>query len=148
MNNELKERVNNMREVVMNLFKISEEEMNSKRFNVNFNGPIKNPRSIAILDDYVEAECVGMLSGRRFIDTIIVDSMNEPVKNEESVGINHLDCHGYIDKSGRVVYHDDIEYVFCNPDNVELSGNSIIVLYENYDFNPLGDYDVEVFQLQ
>ena len=30
MNNELKERVNNMREVVMNLFEISEEEMNRR----------------------------------------------------------------------------------------------------------------------
>ena len=147
MNNELKERVNNMREVVMNLFEISEEEMNSKRFNVNFNGPIKNPRSIAILDDYIESESSGMLGGRRFIDTVIVDNNGQPVKNEESVGINHLDCHKYIG-SGREVYHDDIEYVFCNPDNIELSGNNIIVLYENYDFNPLGDYDVEVFQLQ
>ena len=147
MEKELRERVNNIREVVMNLLGITEEEMNSKRFNVNFNGPIKNPRSIAILDDYVEAECVGMLSGRRFIDNVIVDNNGQPVKNEESVGINHLDCHKYIG-SGREVYHDDIEYVFCNPDNVELSGNSIIVLYENYDFNPLGDYDVEVFQLQ
>lgn len=147
MEKELRERIETMRGVVMNLFEISEEEMNSKRFHVNFNGPI-NPRSIAILDDYIEAECVGMLSGRRFIDTIIVDSNNEPVKNEESVCINHLDCHGYITKSGIESYHDDIEYVFCNPYNVELSGNSIIVLYENYDFNPLGDYDVEVFQLQ
>ena len=146
MNNELKERVNNMREVVMNLFKISEEEMNSKRFHVNFNGPI-DPRSIAILDDYIESESSGMLGGRRFIDTVIVDNNGQPVKNEESVGINHLDCHGYIE-SGREVYHDDIEYVFCNPNNIELSGNNIIVLYENYDFNPLGDYDVEVFQLQ
>ena len=146
MNNELKERVNNMREVVMNLFKISEEEMNSKRFHVNFNGPI-DPRSIAILDDYIESESSGMLGGRRFIDTVIVDNNGQPVKNEESVGINHLDCHGYIE-SGREVYHDDIEYVFCNLNNIELSGNNIIVLYENYDFNPLGDYDVEVFQLQ
>ena len=146
MNNELKERVNNMREVVMNLFEISEEEMNSKRFNVNFNGPI-DPRSIAILDDYIESESSGMLGGRRFIDNVIVDNNGQPVKNEESVGINHLDCHKYIG-SGREVYHDDIEYVFCNPNNIELSGNNIIVLYENYDFNPLGDYDVEVFQLQ
>ena len=146
MEKQLRER-NTVKGVVMNLLGITEEEMNSKRFNVNFNGPIKNPRSIAILDDYVEAECVGMLSGRRFIDNVIVDNNGQPVKNEESVGINHLDCHKYIG-SGREVYHDDIEYVFCNPDNVELSGNSIIVLYENYDFNPLGDYDVEVFQLQ
>ena len=146
MNNELKERVNNMREVVMNLFEISEEEMNSKRFHVNFNGPI-DPRSIAILDDYIESESSGMLGGRRFIDNVIVDNNGQPVKNEESVGINHLDCHKYIG-SGREVYHDDIDYVFCNPDNIELSGNNIIVLYENYDFNPLGDYDVEVFQLQ
>ena len=146
MNNELKERVNNMREVVMNLFEISEEEMNSKRFNVNFNGPI-DPRSIAILDDYIESESSGMLGGRRLIDNVIVDKNGQPVKNEESVGINHLDCHKYIG-SGREVYHDDIDYVFCNPDNIELSGNNIIVLYENYDFNPLGDYDVEVFQLQ
>ena len=146
MNNELKERVNNMREVVMNLFKISEEEMNSKRFHVNFNGPI-DPRSIAILDDYIESESSGMLGGRRFRDNVIVDNNGQPVKNEESVGINHLDCHKYIG-SGREVYHDDIEYVFCNPNNIELSGNNIIVLYENYDFNPLGDYDVEVFQLQ
>ena len=120
--------------------------MNSKRFNVNFNGPI-DPRSIAILDDYIESESSGMLSGRRFIDTVIVDNNGQPVKNEESVGINHLDCHKYIG-SGREVYHDDIDYVFCNPNNIELSGNNIIVLYENYDFNPLGDYDVEVFQLQ
>ena len=147
MNKELKERVNNIREVVMYLFNISEEEMNSKRFHVNFNGPI-DPRSIAILDDYIESESSGMLGGRRFIDTVIVDNNGQPVKNEESVGINHLDCHKYIDKSGREVYHDDIEYVFCNPNNIELSGNNIIVLYENYDFNPLGDYDVEVFQLQ
>ena len=131
----------------MNLLGITEEEMNSKRFNVNFNGPI-DPRSIAILDDYVESECLGMLSGRRFIDNIIVDNNGQPVKNEESVGINHLNCHGYIDKSGREVYHDDIEYVFCNPDNVELSGNTLIVIYENYNLNSMGDYDVEVFQLQ
>ena len=146
MEKELRERIDTMKGVVMNLFGISEEEMNSKRFNVNFNSVI-DPRSIAILDDYVESECEGMISGRRFIDTIIVDNNGQPVKNEESVGINHLDCHGYIE-SGREVYHDDIEYVFCNPDNVELSGNTLIVLYENYDFNPLGDYDVEVFQLQ
>lgn len=147
MEKELRERVNTMRGVIMKLLEITEEEMNSKKFHVNFNGPI-NPKSIAILDDYMESECEGMLSGRRFIDTIMVDSNNEPVKNEESVGINHLDCHGYITKSGIESYYDDIEYVFCNPNNVELSGNSIIVLYENYDFNPLGDYDVEVFQLQ
>lgn len=146
MEKELRERVNNIREVVMNLLGITEEEMNSKRFHVNFNGPI-DPRSIAILDDYIESESSGMLGGRRFIDTVIVDNNGQPVKNEESVGINHLDCHKYIG-SGREVYHDDIEYVFCNPDNVELSGNRIIILYENYDFNPLGDYDVEVFQLQ
>ena len=136
------ERINTVKGVVMNLLGITEEEMNSKRFNVNFNGPI-DPRSIAILDDYIESESSGMLGGRRFIDTVIVDNNGQPVKNEESVGINHLDCHKYIDKSGR-----DIEYVFCNPNNIELSGNNIIVLYENYDFNPLGDYDVEVFQLQ
>lgn len=146
MEKELRERINTVKGVVMNLLGITEDEMNSKRFNVNFNSVI-DPRSIAILDDYVESECEGMISGRRFIDTIIVDNNGQPVKNEESVGINHLDCHGYI-KSGREVYHDDIEYVFCNPDNVELSGNTLIVLYENYDFNPLGDYDVEVFQLQ
>ena len=141
------ERINTVKGVVMNLLGITEEEMNSKRFNVNFNGPI-DPRSIAILDDYVESECLGMLSGRRFIDNIIVDNNGQPVKNEESVGINHLNCHGYIDKSGREVYHDDIEYVFCNPDNVELSGNTLIVIYENYNLNSMGDYDVEVFQLQ
>lgn len=146
MNNELKERINTVKGVVMNLLGITEEEMNSKRFNVNFNGPI-DPRSIAILDDYIESESSGMLGGRRFIDNVIVDNNGQPVKNEESVGINHLDCHKYIG-SGREVYHDDIDYVFCNPDNIELSGNNIIVLYENYDFNPLGDYDVEVFQLQ
>ena len=147
MEKELRERVNNIREVVMNLLVgITEEEMNSKRFHVNFNGPI-DPRSIAILDDYIESESSGMLGGRRFIDTVIVDNNGQPVKNEESVGINHLDCHKYIG-SGREVYHDDIEYVFYNPNNIELSGNNIIVLYENYDFNPLGDYDVEVFQLQ
>lgn len=146
MEKELRERINTVKGVVMNLLGITEEEMNSKRFNVNFNSVI-DPRSIAILDDYVESECEGMISGRRFIDTIIVDNNGQPVKNEESVGINHLDCHGYIE-SGREVYHDDIEYIFCNPDNVELSGNTLIVLYENYDFNPLGDYDVEVFQLQ
>ena len=146
MEKELRERVNNIREVVMNLLGITEEEMNSKRFNVNFNGPI-DPRSIAILDDYIESESSGMLGGRRFIDNVIVDNNGQPVKNEESVGINHLDCHGYIE-SDREVYHDDIEYVFYNPNNIELSGNNIIVLYENYDFNPLGDYDVEVFQLQ
>ena len=146
MEKELRERVNTVKGVVMNLLGITEEEMNSKRFNVNFNGPI-DPRSIAILDDYIESESSGMLGGRRFIDNVIVDNNGQPVKNEESVGINHLDCHKYIG-SGREVYHDDIDYVFCNPDNIELSGNNIIVLYENYDFNPLGDYDVEVFQLQ
>ena len=146
MEKELRERINTVKGVVMNLLGITEEEMNSKRFNVNFNGPI-DPRSIAILDDYIESESSGMLGGRRFIDNVIVDNNGQPVKNEESVGINHLDCHGYIE-SGREVYHDDIEYVFCNPNNIELSGNNIIVLYENYDFNPLGDYDVEVFQLQ
>ena len=146
MEKELRE-INTVKGVVMNLLVgITEEEMNSKRFNVNFNGPI-DPRSIAILDDYIESESSGMLGGRRFIDNVIVDNNGQPVKNEESVGINHLDCHKYIG-SGREVYHDDIDYVFCNPDNVELSGNNIIVLYENYDFNPLGDYDVEVFQLQ
>ena len=146
MEKELRERINTVKGVVMNLLGITEEEMNSKRFNVNFNGPI-DPRSIAILDDYIESESSGMLGGRRFIDNVIVDNNGQPVKNEESVGINHLDCHKYIG-SGREVYHDDIDYVFCNPDNVELSGNNIIVLYENYDFNPLSDYDVEVFQLQ
>ena len=146
MEKELRERVNNIREVVMYLFNISEEEMNSKRFHVNFNGPI-DPRSIAILDDNIESESSGMLGGRRFIDTVIVDNNGQPVKNEESVGINHLDCHKYIG-SGREVYHDDIEYVFCNPDNVELSGNTLIVIYENYNLNSMGDYDVEVFQLQ
>ncbi len=146
MEKELRERVNNIREVVMYLFNISEEEMNSKRFNVNFNGPI-DPRSVAILDDYIESESSGMLGGRRFIDTVIVDNNGQPVKNEESVGINHLDCHGYIG-SGREVYHDDIDCVFCNPNNVELSGNTLIVIYENYNLNNMGDYDVEVFQLQ
>ena len=106
MEKELRE--NTVKGVVMNLLGITEEEMNSKRFNVNFNGPI-DPRSIAILDDYIESESSGMLGGRRFIDNVIVDNNGQPVKNEESVGINHLNCHGYIDKSGREVYHDDIE---------------------------------------
>ena len=146
MEKKLRERINTVKGVVMNLLGITEEEMNSKRFNVNFNDPI-DPRSIAILDDYIESESSGMLGGRRFIDTVIVDNNGQPVKNEESVGINHLDCHKYIG-SGREVYHDDIEYVFCNPDNVELSGNTLIVIYENYNLNNMGDYDVEVFQLQ
>ena len=146
MEKELRE-INTVKGVVMNLLVgITEEEMNSKRFNVNFNGPI-DPRSIAILDDYIESESSGMLGGRRFIDNVIVDNNGQPVKNEESVGINHLDCHKYIG-SGREVYHDDIDYVFCNPDNVELSGNTLIVIYENYNLNNMGDYDVEVFQLQ
>ena len=89
------ERINTVKGVVMNLLVgITEEEMNSKRFNVNFNGPI-DPRSIAILDDYIESESSGMLGGRRFIDNVIVDNNGQPVKNEESVGINHLDCHKY-----------------------------------------------------
>ena len=144
MKKELRERIETMRGVVMKLFEISEEEMSLKGFHVSFDGPI-DPRSIAILDDYMESECAGMLAGRRCIDYVIVDSNNEPVKNVESVGINHLDCHGYINESGRKVYHDDIDCVFCNPNNVELSGNSIIVLYEDYD---LGDYVVKVFQLK
>ena len=146
-----KENIKTIKGAVKNLFNITEEDLEYRKFFIEIKEPTK-VENVVIENDYRESECAGMLEGKKYVTFYFCNLDFSLIEDEDTIHVQIIDEHAYYDESGNLLtgYDEDEDYMidrYSNKYNIDLTGGLFIVLYEYYDFNNIGDYVVEIYPL-
>ena len=145
-----KENIKTIKGAVKNLFNITEDDLEYRKFFIEVKEPSK-PEDIVVCNDYRDSEC-GMLDGKKHVTFYFCNKDFTTIKDEDTIHVQIIDEHAYYDESGNLLtgYDEDEDYMidrYSNKYNVDLNNKIFIVLYEYFDFNEIGDYVAEIYPL-
>ena len=146
-----KENIKTIKGAVKNLFNITEEDLEYRKFFIEIKEPTK-PEDIVVCNDYRDSECAGMLDGKKYVTFYFCNKDFTTIEDEDTIHVQIIDEHAYYDESGNLLtgYDEDEDYMidrYSNKYNVDLSDAIFVVLYEVFDFNEIGDYVAEIYPL-
>ena len=145
-----KENIKTIKGAVKNLFNITEDDLEYRKFFIEVKEPSK-PEDIVVCNDYRDSEC-GMLDGKKYVTFYFCNLDFSLIEDEDTIHVQIIDEHAYYDESGNLLtgYDEDEDYMidrYSNKYNVDLSDAIFVVLYEVFDFNEIGDYVAEIYPL-
>ena len=145
-----KENIKTIKGAVKNLFNITEDDLEYRKFFIEVKEPSK-PEDIVVCNDYRDSEC-GMLDGKKHVTFYFCNKDFTTIKDEDTIHVQIIDEHAYYDESGNLLtgYDEDEDYMidrYSNKYNINLSDAIFVVLYEVFDFNEIGDYVAEIYPL-
>ena len=146
-----KENIKTIKGAVKNLFNITEDDLEYRKFFIEIKEPTK-PEDIVVCNDYRDSECAGMLDGKKYVTFYFCNKDFTAIEDEDTIHVQIIDEHAYYDESGNLLtgYDEDEDYMidrYSNKYNVDLNNKIFIVLYEYFDFNEIGDYVAEIYPL-
>ena len=146
-----KENIKTIKGAVKNLFNITEDDLEYRKFFIEIKEPTK-PEDIVVCNDYRDSECAGMLDGKKYVTFYFCNKDFTAIEDEDTIHVQIIDEHAYYDESGNLLtgYDEDEDYMidrYSNKYNVDLNNKIFIVLYEVFDFNEIGDYVAEIYPL-
>ena len=146
-----KENIKTIKGAVKNLFNITEDDLEYRKFFIEVKEPSK-PEDIVVCNDYRDSECAGMLDGKKYVTFYFCNKDFTTIKDEDTIHVQIIDEHAYYDESGNLLtgYDEDEDYMidrYSNKYNINLSDAIFVVLYEVFDFNEIGDYVAEIYPL-
>ena len=145
-----KENIKTIKGAVKNLFNITEDDLEYRKFFIEVKEPSK-PEDIVVCNDYRDSEC-GMLDGKKYVTFYFCNLDFSLIEDEDTIHVQIIDEHAYYDESGNLLtgYDEDEDYMidrYSNKYNINLSDAIFVVLYEVFDFNEIGDYVAEIYPL-
>ena len=146
-----KENIKTIKGAVKNLFNITEEDLEYRKFFIEIKEPTK-PEDIVVCNDYRDSEGAGMVDGKKYVTFYFCNLDFSLIEDEDTIHVQIIDEHAYYDESGNLLtgYDEDEDYMidrYSNKYSVDLSDAIFVVLYEVFDFNEIGDYVAEIYPL-
>ena len=121
--------IERMKKEIKRLFRITEEDLASRRLNIEIKKPSR-PEQIIIKNTYRKDGCYGIPDGKKHVTFYFCNKDFTTIKDEGTIHVRH----------------DNVVDKYLNRYNINLSDAIFVVLYEDYS-NGGKDYLVEIYPI-